>query len=159
MQAVQITDKAVELIESGQFDFGRMNYPNGDMVGHTGNLEATIRAVETTDASVKRIIDAVRAQGGAVMVLADHGNADEMFTEKNGIRTPKTAHTLNPVPCAIMDFRRNAVYQLADLPNAGLANVAATLCNLLGYETPPGYEPSLITVDGDPVYQKMVTEG
>ncbi len=144
MQAVHITDKAIELIESGKFDFGRINYPNGDMVGHTGNLEATIRAVETTDYSVKRIIDAVSAQGGAVMVLADHGNADEMFTEKNGIRTPKTAHTLNPVPCAIMDFRRNAVYQWAEIPNAGLANVAATLCNLLGYHAPPGYEPSLI---------------
>ncbi|NBV82796.1 2,3-bisphosphoglycerate-independent phosphoglycerate mutase [bacterium] len=144
MKAVEITDKAVELIRSGQYQFGRINYPNGDMVAHTGNLEATIRSVETTDQCVRRIIDAVNAQGGITVVLADHGNADEMFTEKNGVRTPKTSHTLNPVPFAIVDSRGTSGYQLADVPNAGLANVAATLCQLLGYDAPPDYAPSLI---------------
>jgi 2,3-bisphosphoglycerate-independent phosphoglycerate mutase len=97
-----------------------------------------------TDECVHDIINAVSAKRGITVILADHGNADEMFTEKNGIRTPKTAHTLNPVPFAIVDPNYNGEYELADLPNAGLANVAATLCNLLGYEAPEGYEPSLI---------------
>ncbi|NDC82189.1 2,3-bisphosphoglycerate-independent phosphoglycerate mutase [bacterium] len=144
MKAIEITDKAIELIESGCFDFGRINYPNGDMVGHTGNLSATIESVEITDQSVRRIIDSVIAQNGITVILADHGNADEMFTEKNGLRTPKTAHTLNPVPFAIVDSNPDQPYQLAPIPTAGLANVAATLCNLLGFDAPMDYESSLI---------------
>ncbi|NBV42326.1 2,3-bisphosphoglycerate-independent phosphoglycerate mutase, partial [bacterium] len=144
MKAVEITDKAIELIRSGKYDFGRINYPNGDMVGHTGNLDATIAAVEVTDQSVKRIIDAVSEMSGITIVLADHGNADEMFTEKNGIRTPKTSHTLNPVPFAIVDSRRDGAYRLVSRPGQGLANVAATVCHLLGYEAPGDYEPSLV---------------
>ncbi len=144
MKAYEITQSAIALINSNPFDFGRINYPNGDMVGHTGNFDATVKSVEVTDECVHDIINAVSAKRGITVILADHGNADEMFTEKNGIRTPKTAHTLNPVPFAIVDPNYNGEYELADLPNAGLANVAATLCNLLGYEAPEGYEPSLI---------------
>lgn len=146
MKAKEITDKAIELLNTGKYKFGRINYPNGDMVGHTGNIEATKISVEATEEAVKRIVDTVNALGGITVILADHGNADEMFTEKNGIRTPKTSHTLNPVPCAIIDSQFNNDYSLSKIDTPGLANVASTLCNLLGLEAPHDYEPSIITV-------------
>ncbi|MBT5855551.1 2,3-bisphosphoglycerate-independent phosphoglycerate mutase [bacterium] len=144
MKAVEITDKAIEMLKSGQYDFGRINYPNGDMVGHTGDMAAVIESVEITDVSVKRIVDCVSALQGVTIILADHGNADEMYTEKKGVKTPKTSHTLNPVPCAIIDPLYNDDYDMALIQDPGLANVAATICNLLGYEAPADYEPSLI---------------
>ena len=115
------------------YDFIRINYPNGDMVGHTGDLQAVIHSMEALDASILELEAAVNAVNGILVVLADHGNADDMT---------KTAHTLNPVPFVIVDS--TARYSLTDLPSAGLANVAATLCELLGYHAPDGYEPSLI---------------
>ncbi|MGE4169548.1 MAG: 2,3-bisphosphoglycerate-independent phosphoglycerate mutase [Candidatus Margulisiibacteriota bacterium] len=145
MKAVEITQKVTELLRSGRYHFGRLNFPNGDMVGHSGNLEATIRSCETTDRCVGELINVVNELGGITVVLADHGNADEMATTQNGIRTPKTAHTLNPVPFAIVDSGYANEYALnPDIPTPGLANVAATLCNLLGYQAPDDYEPSLI---------------
>jgi Phosphoglyceromutase len=131
-------------LRSGQFKFGRINYPNGDMVGHTGNLDATITSVETTDHCVQRIVDTVSALNGITVILADHGNADEMFTMKDGLQLPKTSHTLNPVPFAIIDPNYSQEYKLAALQTPGLANVASTLCNLLGFEAPKNYEASLI---------------
>jgi 2,3-bisphosphoglycerate-independent phosphoglycerate mutase len=144
MKAKEITEKVIELLESGTYKFGRINFPNGDMVGHTGNLEATIKSVEITDICVQKIIDTVNRLNGVTIVIADHGNADDMFSEKDGIKTPKTAHTLNPVPCAIVDSQYDHEYDLAKLDTSGLANIASTLCNLLGYEAPSDYEPSLI---------------
>ena len=144
MKADEISTQAIKLLESGRFDFGRINFPNGDMVGHTGNLEATITSVEETDRCVGRLIEVVHQLGGITVILADHGNADEMFTIKNGVKSPKTAHTLNPVPFAIVDSMTSEYHLRSDLPHAGLANVAATLCNLLGYEAPSDYEPSLL---------------
>ncbi len=145
MKAPEITEKTLELLASGQYKFGRLNFPNGDMVGHTGNFDAAVRSIETTDRCTGQLIEAVNRLNGITVVLADHGNADEMFIEKNGIRSTKTAHTLNPVPFAIVDSGYHGEYRLAELPQAGLANVAATVCELLGYQSPPGYEPSLIT--------------
>lgn len=145
MKAYEITEKTIELLKSGQYHFGRVNFPNGDMVGHTGSMSATITSVETTDECVSKLIETVNELNGITVILADHGNADEMFTIKNGIKTPKTSHTLNPVPFAIVDPNNNKNYTLKkDLPNAGLANVAATLCNLLGFKAPHNYEESLI---------------
>ena len=144
MKAKEITDKAIELLNSGNYKFGRINYPNGDMVGHTGNIEATKISIEATEEGVKRIVDTVNALGGVTVILADHGNADEMFTVINGVKTPKTSHTLNPVPFAIVDSHYNNDYRIADIDTPGLANVASTLCNLLGYQAPSDYEPSLI---------------
>jgi 2,3-bisphosphoglycerate-independent phosphoglycerate mutase len=146
MKAKEITDKSIELLKSGKYKFGRINYPNGDMVGHTGDIEATKISIEATEEGVKRIVDTVNALGGTTVILADHGNADEMFTEKNGIKTPKTSHTLNPVPFAIVDTQYKEDYVLANIDTPGLANVAATLCNLLGFNAPQDYEPSLIKV-------------
>lgn len=144
MKAKEITDEAIKLLSSQDFDFGRINYPNGDMVGHTGNLEATIKSVIATEYEVKRIVDKVNEIGGITIILADHGNAECMFTEKNGIKIPKTSHTLNPVPFAIIDQHWNNDYTLSNIQNSGLTNVAATMCNLLGYYPPENYDESLI---------------
>jgi 2,3-bisphosphoglycerate-independent phosphoglycerate mutase len=145
MKAYEITEKTIELLRAGTYKFGRLNFPNGDMVGHTGVMEAAVKACEVTDICVQKLVETVNELGGVTVILADHGNADEMYTEKNGVKTPKTAHTLNPVPFAIVDSGYVNDYSLrTDLPTAGLANVAATVCNLLGYEQPGDYEPSLI---------------
>lgn len=149
MKAHEITAKSIALLKTDAYRFGRINFPNGDMVGHTGVFEAAVTACEVTDLCVGHLIDVVRDMGGIVVVLADHGNADEMFTEKNGHREPKTAHTLNPVPFAIVDSAYAGDYVLADIPDAGLANVAATLCELLGFHPPANYAPSLIRFTSD----------
>ena len=145
MKAYEITEQTIALLRSGRFRFGRVNFPNGDMVGHTGVMAATVTACEVTDECVAKLVKTVNELGGITVVLADHGNADEMFTMKNGVKTPKTSHTLAPVPFAICDAQYQGEYQLRqDLPQAGLANVAATLCTLLGLPVPDGYESSLI---------------
>lgn len=144
MKAVEITDAALEMIRSGKYRFGRINYANGDMVGHTGNMEAAIEACEIVDVSLGRIIEAVNELGGITVVTADHGNSDEMWTEKNGKRSVKTAHTLNPVPFIIADSQYNGEYKMAQVENPGLSNIAATLLNLLGYEKVKDYDESLI---------------
>ncbi len=144
MKAPEITDKTIELLRSGQYRFGRVNFPNGDMVGHTGVPEAILEAVATADQCMARLIDEVRDLGGITVVLADHGNADEMFKIKNGQKVVSTSHSLNAVPFAIVDAGYQGEYRLAKRPEAGLANVAATLLNLLGFEAPAEYEPSLI---------------
>ena len=112
MKAHEITKEAIELINSNQYQFGRINYPNGDMVGHTGNLKATISTMETVDKCTKKCVDAILKQNGIAIILADHGNADEMYTQKNGIKKSKTSHTLNPVPFTILDAQFNDDYTL-----------------------------------------------
>ena len=149
MKADELTDAVVEAIESKQYRFIRLNYPNGDMVGHTG-VEAAIRiAVETVDHCLGRVIKAVEKANGILVVTADHGNADCMWTEKEGSRTPMVSHTRNPVPFIICDFGGTGRFSMSDLENGGLANVAATLITLLGYQPPADYEASLVNkVDG-----------
>ena len=143
MKAYEITEQTIELLHSGR-KFGRLNFANGDMVGHTGVMEAAVEAVETVDECLGKLLDEIKQLNGVAIVTADHGNADEMFTEKNGKRTPKTAHTLNPVPCVIYDPGYQEEYSLASTDNPGLANIAATILNLLGYRAPADYKPSLI---------------
>ncbi len=145
MKADEITEKTVEFIKSGDYQFGRINYPNGDMVGHTGVPEAIITSVEAVDEGLVKILEAIKEVGGVAVILADHGNADEMFTVKGGKKQVSTAHSLNPVPFAIVDPEYKGEYEIADLKERGLANVAATLLNLLGFEQPKDYAPSLIT--------------
>ena len=144
MKAYEIADKTIELLKTGKYKFGRLNFPNGDMVGHTGVPEAIITSVEAVDECVAKILAVIKELDGVAVVLADHGNADEMFTVKNGKRQASTAHSLNPVPCAIVDSLYNGEYEIAKINTPGLANVAATLLNLLGYEAPGDYAPSLI---------------
>ncbi len=144
MKAPEITEKTIELLQSGQYRFGRLNFANGDMVGHTGVVDAIIEAMETVDGCVARLIEEIKKLNGICVVTADHGNSDEMFTEKKGQKSAKTAHTLNPVPFVIVDSGYREEYTLADLKKRGLSNVAATLLNLLGLEKPADYDPSLI---------------
>lgn len=146
MKAAEITDKVVEHIEAAEHKFIRLNYANGDMVGHTGNPEAIKIAVETVDLCLGRLLKAVEKAGGIVVITADHGNADCMFKEKDGVRVPMVAHTLNPVPLVIKDFNTYNSFTMSGVEKPGLANVAATLCNLLGYEAPGSFEPSLVTL-------------
>ncbi|KAL2635102.1 hypothetical protein R1flu_006581 [Riccia fluitans] len=157
MKAILIAEKSRDAILSGKFDTVRVNLPNGDMVGHTGDFHATVVGCATADKAVKIILDAVEQVGGIFLVTADHGNAEDMVKrnpktfepvlDKNGQLQILTSHTCAPVPIAIggpglpenVRFRR-------DLPSGGLANVAATTLNLLGFEAPADYEPSLIEV-------------
>ena len=146
MKAAEITDTVIELIETGDYDWGRLNYANGDMVGHTGDLAATVESMEALDAALTRLVETVERLGGIVIFTADHGNADVMFTEKDGLRTPKTSHTTSPVPFAIHGAGDDVA--LAEIKAPGLANVAATAMNLLGFEAPADYRPSLIEPAG-----------
>ena len=118
-EALEITEKAIELLRSGKFRFGRINFPNGDMVGHTGVPEAIITAVKTVDECLGRLIEEVKMEKGIVVVTADHGNADEMFTVKKGVKTVSTAHSLNPVPFAIIDPANAGDYQMAKVEKPG----------------------------------------
>ena len=145
MKSEEITAKTIELLRSGDYQFGRINFPNGDMVGHTGDLEATIEAVEILDNCVAQLLNAIEEVGGVLVYTADHGNADIMFTESDGVRIPKTSHTLSPVPFTIHDSGFNGEYRLTPPEDAGLSHVAATVLNLLGFEAPADYQPSLLS--------------
>ena len=157
MKCAEITDKLIECLESGKYTYLRVNFPNGDMVGHTGNLQATRCSMEALDLQLKRIIDVVDKLHGVALITADHGNADEMYEmdkktkqpkpEKDGSFKSKTSHTLNPVPCIIYDNFYSENYTVkADNGQFGLANVAATMVNLLGYEAPEVWNESIIEV-------------
>ena len=155
MQCAYIADQLIEAIESGKYRVIRANFPNGDMVGHTGNYAATVISVEALDVQLARILKAIDAAGGVAIITADHGNADEMYeTDKkgnakknaDGSYKAKTSHTLNPVPCIIYDNNYKDAYTIKDGTNFGLANVAATAVNLLGYEAPEMWCESLIEI-------------
>ena len=128
MSAPELTDKAVEAIGSGKYDLIVLNYANPDMVGHTGNLAAAIKAVETVDAGLCRIAESIRRAGGALLITADHGNCEMMRDPETG--GPHTSHTANPVPLLLMGCSDGAV------ANGGLADVAPTLLTLMGLPKP-----------------------
>ena len=142
MRCAEITDKVLKSLPD--FKFVRINFPGGDMVGHTADMEATIVAMESIDLSLKRIYQKVTELGGCMIIVADHGNAEELFDEAG---KPKTAHTTNRVPCIICDDTKNHdKYQLNDLENPGLSNIAATIATLLGVEYPQEWNASLIKI-------------
>ena len=146
MKEAEITDAVIEAVQSGRYRFIRLNYPNGDMVGHTGVTSAIRIAVEAVDLGLQRLLPVIRAARGVLVVTADHGNADCMFTVKKGKREAMVAHTLNPVPFIVKDFSGANRLSLAGVPSPGLSNVAATLLMLLGFQKPDNYDPSLVTV-------------
>lgn len=155
MRAPDIVNTVIGAIAERPFRFVRLNLANGDMVGHTGNFEATVRAVEAVDRSVAKLEEQVHQIGGALVVTADHGNADEMgerqpktgelLRDENGQLVAKTSHSLNPVPLYLVlpeaDRGRLAA---RTVKTPGLANLAATLATLLGFEPPDHYLPSLV---------------
>ena len=155
MKAAEITDAVLAELRTGRYRHARLNYANGDMVGHTGDRHAAILAVEAVDLCLGRLLRGVAALGGVTLVTADHGNADEMYErDKKGAFArdaagqikPRTSHSLNAVPCLLHDPRGLVSARLA-APAAeapGLANVAATVMELLGFNPPGDYAPSLL---------------
>jgi 2,3-bisphosphoglycerate-independent phosphoglycerate mutase len=148
MKVREITDETIDLLRSGEYRFGRLNFPSGDMVGHTGHLHATVEAMEIIDECVARLIEVIDELDGVLVFTADHGNADIMFTEDaDGERQPKTSHTLSPVMFSIHDPNHDGEYHMVDaVPGSahGLANVASTVFELLGFQAPDDYLPALI---------------
>ena len=141
MKSKEITEHLVAAMASGKFGFLRCNFPNGDMVGHTGVLEAVISAMESVDKSLAAIIEAADKYGYRVLVTADHGNADQMLETKKGKTSVRTAHSLNPVPFIIYDTDKT--WNI--LPgNYGLANVAPTIVKMLGLTAPDCWEASMV---------------
>lgn len=141
MKSAEVTDKVIEAVKSHKYGFIRCNYPNGDMVGHTGNMDATVIGVESVDLGLSRLLPVIESEGAILIVTADHGNADEMLEKnKKGIIQPRTAHSLNPVPFIVY----GADVAIKDVEGAGLANVAATVVSLMGLEPPASWEESLI---------------
>ncbi len=155
MKCAEITDILIEKIKEGNFCLLRVNFPNGDMVGHTGSFLAAKISVEALDVCLARILKAVDEVKGVAIITADHGNADEMYeidkksgnAKLNSDGTPKakTSHTLNPVPCYIYDNFYGDNYDFAE-GDFGLANVAATVVTMMGYEAPEMWEKSLINL-------------
>ena len=116
MSAREVTDKLVDAIENKAFDVIICNYANADMVGHTGNFVATVKAIETLDACLARVLDALAKAGGEALITADHGNAEVMIDKTTGDK--HTAHTINPVPCIVTlapDVKLRESGTLADL--------------------------------------------
>jgi len=147
MKAPGISKKAVEFINSGEYQYGLINFANADMVGHTGDFQATVRAVEAVDAALDNIVRAIDAVNGLLVITADHGNADEMLiSNQNGTLEISTKHSLNPVPFLIYDPLYNGDYRLKPFGqdyNNNLSNIAATNFLLLGQAVPDDLAPSL----------------
>ena len=156
MQAAQITDKLIAELQTGRYRFARVNYANGDMVGHTGDFYATVTAMQVIDLQIRRLKKAIDALHGALVVTADHGNADEMYQRnkdgsvlrnaKSGIPVVKTSHTLNPVPFSIYDPNYCHSYEIDPhrANQAGISAVTATCIELLGFVPPEDIDPSLL---------------
>ena len=142
MKSAEITDELCAAIESGKYDFLRTNYPNGDMVGHTGSLTSTIIGVEAVDLGLQRVMESVKKVNGVLLITADHGNADEMYqAPKEGQPLKaKTSHTLNRVPFIVY----NAKCKLKTDDNLGLSNIAATVADFLGIEPNEHWNESLL---------------
>ena len=141
MKSKEITEKMVEAMASGKFDFLRCNYPNGDMVGHTGVMDAVVFAMECVDNGLKAILEAADKYGYTVLITADHGNADQMTETKKGKTSVRTAHSLNPVPFIIYDNSR--AWRIKD-GAYGLANVAPTVVKMMGLTAPECWEDSMV---------------
>ena len=157
MKCAEITDKLIECMRSGEYKYLRVNFPNGDMVGHTGSFLATECSMEALDLQLARILKVVDELHGAAIITADHGNADEMYeidkktkapkAGKDGSFKAKTSHTLNPVPCIIYDNFTNSGYKVKlGRDDFGLSAVAATTVNLLGFEAPDIWDESMIEI-------------
>ncbi len=148
MKAAEITDRLIEELQTGRYRHARVNYPNGDMVGHTGHHAAAIQSIEALDLQLARLLPVIEGLGGALIVTADHGNADCMFEidKQTGEALVKTSHTLNPVPLHV--FAPGAGVALrtraAGSGKPRLANLASTVLSLMGYDAPDGFEETLV---------------
>lgn len=152
MKVAEITDTLLAALKTGKHRFLRVNYANGDMVGHTGNLDAAITAMSCMDLHLRRLLETVESLGGVGMVTADHGNCDEMFELdseeqpllEHGKFKMKTSHTLNRVPFILFDPARQVSGDIIRYEEMGIGNVAATVAEILGFEVPATWLPSLL---------------
>jgi 2,3-bisphosphoglycerate-independent phosphoglycerate mutase len=155
MKCAEITDEVLTAIPSGKYDFIRLNFPNGDMVGHTGVYQAVVCSMEAMDLQLGRLAKAVEAAGGVMLITADHGNSDDMFEHEkktgavsrkdDGSPKPKTSHSLNPVPCIVYDPAYQGEYDQSALNEGlGISSIAATCIDLLGYIPPADYDKSVL---------------
>ena len=153
MKCAEITDAVVAAIESGKYRMIRLNYPNGDMVGHTGSMDAVLVSMAALDLCLARVKAAVEAAGGVLVISADHGNADDMYEHKKdgslkldaeGNPARKTSHSLNPVPCIVYDPESKGEYAPELREGLGISSLAASCIELLGYQAPEGYDPSVL---------------
>jgi 2,3-bisphosphoglycerate-independent phosphoglycerate mutase len=155
MKCAEITDELIACLRSGKYKYLRVNFPNGDMVGHTGSFLATECSMEALDLQLARILKVVDELQGVALITADHGNADEMYeidkktkapkAGKDGSFKAKTSHTLNPVPFIIYDNFTSDSYKIKlGRDDFGLSAVAATTVNLLGYEAPEIWDESMV---------------
>ncbi len=154
MKCAEIADRVIAEIESGKWDFIKLNFPNGDMVGHTGVFEAVVCSMEAMDLQIGRLREAIEKAGGIMVVTADHGNADDMFEhdkkgevkrKENGEPKSKTSHSLNPVPCIIYDPEYKGEYSKTLNEGLGISSIAATCMDLLGFVPPSDYDKSVVT--------------
>ncbi len=155
MKCAEITDDVCKAVESGSYDFIRLNYPNGDMVGHTGVYQAVQVAMGAVDICLQRVYESIRKTGGVLLVTADHGNADDMYEhdkkgevkrDASGAPCRKTAHSLNPVPCIVYDPESKGEYSSELKSGLGISSVAATVVELLGFQKPADYDPAVINL-------------
>ena len=154
MKSAEITDEVCKAIESGNYDFIRLNYPNGDMVGHTGVYQAVQVSMGALDIGLERVYEAIKKAGGVLLVSADHGNADDMFEhdektgavkkDKQGVIKRKTSHSLNPVPGFVYDPESKGEYDSKLREGLGISSLAATSIELLGFVAPEDYDKSLL---------------
>lgn len=155
MKAAEVTDAMIEALKSGKYQTLRCNYPNGDMVGHTGSFRAATMAIEAVDLGLSRLLPVIDALGGVALITADHGNADEMYeidkktglpkVNKDGSFKAKTSHTLNKVPCILYDNVSGGKLALRE-GDWGLSNLAATTANLLGFEKHEAWDDSMLII-------------
>lgn len=155
MKAAEVTDAMIEALKSGKYQTLRCNYPNGDMVGHTGSFRAATMAIEAVDLGLSRLLPVIDALGGVALITADHGNADEMYeidkktglpkVNKDGSFKAKTSHTLNKVPCILYDNVSGGKLALRE-GDWGLSNLAATTANLLGFEKYEAWDDSMLII-------------
>ena len=156
MKCAEITDKVIEAIKSGKYDHIRLNYPNGDMVGHTGVFNAVVCSMEGMDLQLGRLKAAIDEAGGILCLTADHGNSDDMYEhakdgsvklDKNGEPKAKTSHSLNPVPGIIYDPEYKGEYDNTKLNDGlGISSWPATLMELMGFVPPSDYDKSMINL-------------
>ncbi|MHC1691654.1 MAG: 2,3-bisphosphoglycerate-independent phosphoglycerate mutase [Sphaerochaetaceae bacterium] len=156
MKCAEITDNVIKTVKSGKYDFIKLNYPNGDMVGHTGVYQAVICSMEAMDLQLARLKTVVEAAGGILLLTADHGNADDMFEhdkkgdvkrKADGSPKAKTAHSLNPVPFIVIDSAYKGEYSKELKTGLGISSVAATCMTLLGFNPPADYDASIVEMN------------
>ena len=157
MQCALITDQVCDAIAEGKYQFIRLNFPNGDMVGHTGVYQAVQTSMAALDICLERLYNAVEKAGGVMIMTADHGNADDMYEhdktgavkidKKTGAPKRKTSHSLNPVPAIIFDPAYANEYSTTLKSGLGISSIPATVINFLGYVPPADYDPSIVEMN------------